>query len=164
LNGPVLKTGGRKSRGFESHPLRQAARLGFAVAALLAVDACAFLPGRQFAFGFPARDGVPELRGILEDKTGTVTQVTTIEGMDPVPPFDRGSMIVGDRSDSVIAHWIDGCEEAVGVEVVDNGSVTVAITLQPTAAACELVGVRRYLRIRFSEPLDVMETTVEFLP
>ena len=26
MNGPVLKTGGRKSRGFESHPLRQVSR------------------------------------------------------------------------------------------------------------------------------------------
>ncbi len=29
LNGPVLKTGGRKSRGFESHPLRQKDLSGF---------------------------------------------------------------------------------------------------------------------------------------
>jgi hypothetical protein len=163
LNGPVLKTGARKCRGFESHPLRHA----MPIVAAMVVAACSFLPGKQYAFGFPPRDGVPELRGVLTDKTGTVTHVTTIEGMDPVPPIDRGMMMLGDAENSVIAYWIDGCEESVAVEVVDNGnngSVDIDITLQPAAGPCDLVGVRRYLRIRFARPLDPMQTAVDFLP
>jgi hypothetical protein len=134
------------------------------LAVALVLAGCSVLPGRQFAFGFPARDGIPELRGVLEDKTGTVLQVTTIGEMAPVPPFDRGEMILGDGS--VIAHWVDGCEQAVRVQVVhvNNTSIDIDITLQPRAGPCDLVGVWRYLRIRFAESVDLQQTSVDFTP
>ena len=127
---------------------------------------CSFLPGKQFAFGFPPREGVPELRGVLTDKTGAVTHVTTIEGMEPLPPIDRGMSILGDADNSVIVWWIDACEEGLSIEVVESGAggVDIDITLEPGAAACDLVGVRRYVRIRFAEPVDPMQTSVDFLP
>ena len=163
LNGPVLKTGARKCRGFESHPLRHAL---WVVVAAVALAGCSFLPGKQFPFGFPPRDGIPELRGVLTDKTGAVTHVTTIEGMDPIPPFDRGMSILGDADNSVIVWWIDACEKGLAIEVIDNGNgaADIDVTLVPGAGACDLVGVRRYVRIRFAEPVDQMQTSVDFLP
>ena len=158
LNGPVLKTGGRKSRGFESHPLRHALLAAIA----LALAGCSFLPGRQIVFGFPARDGVPELRGVLTDTTGSVTRVTTIEGMDPVPPFDRGMMTLGDEPNTRVVYWIDACDESVAIAVTPEGGVTIRVTTTPRAGPCDLVGIRRYVRIWFNAPPDDSRTTVEF--
>lgn len=134
------------------------------LALALLVAGCSFLPGRQFAFGFPAREGVPELRGVVTDTTGSVTKVTTIEGMDPVPPIDRGMMILGDASNSVIAHWIGGCDSSVDIAVTPEGGVTIAVTTKPKGGACDLVGIRRYVRIQFAAPLDPSRTTITFAP
>ena len=96
LNGPVLKTGGRKSRGFESHPLRQHSLAAIVVLVLplllaaVVVGACSLVPGRQFPFGFLENGAAPELQGVLNDKTGAVVRVTTIQHMEPPPPIDGG--------------------------------------------------------------------------
>jgi hypothetical protein len=160
LNGPVLKTGARKCRGFESHPLRHARLL----AALALIAGCSFLPGRQFAFGFPARDGIPELRGVLTDTTGSVTKVTTIGDMHPVPPIDRGMTMLGDDGNSVIAYWMDACDESVAIAVTPDGGTTIAVTTKPSRLACDLPGIRRYVRIQFAAPLDPNRTSITFAP
>jgi hypothetical protein len=131
---------------------------------MLFVATCSFLPGKQFTFGFPARDGVPELTGVLTDTTGAVTKVTTIEGMDPVPPVDHGMMILGGAPDSVVAHWIDACDQSVAIAVTPDGGVTIRVATKVKGGACDLVGVRRYVRIQFARPVDPNRTTVEFAP
>ena len=190
LNGPVLKTGARKCRGFESHPLRHALaallaalllascyarnpnlsvttltrRLGL-LGVVLLVAACSLLPGRQFVFGFQAQGVQPEVTGVLTDKTGTVTRVTTVQGIDPAPPIDRGMMTFADRPNSVLAHWIGGaCDENLAILVTPDGGTTITVTPGSPAQVCDMVGIQRYVMIEFANPVDVMQTTIKFEP
>jgi hypothetical protein len=128
------------------------------------LSACSVLPGKQFAFGFPAHDGLAELPGVLTDTTGAVTRVTTIQSIDPVPPMDRGMMTLGGASNALIAYWIDACSQSVGIAVTLEGGVTVTVTAKPKGGACDLVGIRRYVRIDFAAPLDESRTTIRFVP
>ena len=97
LNGPVLKTGGRKSRGFESHPLRQppavaniapilgrpvvdlAVLLSAMVIAVVLVG-CSSVGVRTFGYAFPPEGGRPGLPVLLTDHAGAVAQ------LDEAPP------------------------------------------------------------------------------
>ena len=133
-----------------------------AVAAVVFLAGCSFLPGKQFVFGFPAHDAVPELHGVLTDTTGAVTTVTTIEGMDPAPPIDEGMMTLNDGSNSVIAYWLDACDDSVAISVTPEGGVTITVATKRRAGACDLVGIRRYVRIQFASSPDPNRTTIHF--
>ena len=139
-------------------------RLGLLGVALL-VAGCSFLPGRQFVFGFPANGDIPELRGVLTDQTGTVTRVTTLEGMDPAPPIPRGMMTFAERPNSVLAHWIGGpCDQSVAIGVTPDGGVTITVTTTVKDGPCDLVAVQRYTIIEFAGPVDTSRTTIRFEP
>ena len=136
-----------------------------AIAAALLLATCSFLPGRQFAFGFPADGAVPELRGVLTDKTGNVVKVTTIQKVDPAPPIDRGMMTFADRPTSVMAHWIGGaCDESIAIEVTPDGGATITVSTIVKPVACEGIGIPRYVMIELSAPPDLSRTTIRFAP
>ena len=131
----------------------------------LILAGCSFLPGKQFAFGFPAHGDSPEVIGVLTDKTGTVTRVTTVERVNPAPPIDRGMMTFVDRPNSVMAHWIGGpCDDDVAIAVTPDGGVTITVSTMVKAEACELIGIPRYVMIEFIAPVDVSRTTIVFRP
>ena len=73
-------------------------------------------------------------------------------------------MTLGDESNSVIAYWMDACDASVDITVTPDGGTTINVTTTPKGGACDLVGIRRYVRIEFAAPLDPMRTTITFSP
>jgi len=131
----------------------------------LLLGACGWLPGREFVFGFPAHGDVPELHGVLTDRTGSVTMVTTVQEVDPAPPSDRGMMTFADRPNSVMANWLGGtCDDKVAILVTPDGGITITVMTSSKPEACDLVAVPRYVVIEFTRPVDPTRTTVRFDP
>ena len=139
-------------------------RLGLLGVGVL-VAGCSFLPGRQFAFAFPAQGAAAEVTGVLTDKTGTVTRVTTVQQVEPAPEIDSGMMTFADRPNSLLVHWIGSvCDENPAIVVAHDGGATITITPSSHAQICDLMGVPRYVMIEFAGPLDVSRTTISFEP
>ena len=156
---PGLKTLGRKSRGFESHPLRLAFVAIVAVAVLLA--GCSFT-ARKFDFTFPAEGGRPELPVVLSDETGLVDVVGPV-GLDPPPVFPEGMTTLEASPSALIAHWTGGeCEESVAITVSGSDSLTIAVAIKNSPDACDAIGVRRQVLIQLTRPVDTSRTTVTF--
>ena len=157
LNGPVLKTGGRKSRGFESHPLRHA------LAALATIGIVAGCAGTvtSFLLSFPAQGALKELPGVLNDQTGLVVSV------DEVPPVE--APVVDDfmRHDpampnAVMIQWLGGACDA-RVEITVSGSPYQTILVEPKrqAGICDAGGISRAILITFSRPIDQQQATFD---
>ena len=161
LNGPVLKTGARKCRGFESHPLRQPTGAGLAsLAVALLVIGCQLLPARTFVHTFPAAEGGQPLPLTLTDRTGLVT------GLDAAPDgfqllADDGFGAVPGRPRALVAHWVGGaCDDRVAITAEGPGlTLTVETTVRPVA--CEGVGILRAVVIELAAPLDRSRTSIE---
>ncbi len=162
LNGPVLKTGARKCRGFESHPLRHALRR----VPLLLITATALLAGcasalQTFHFSFPAGLGLPEVPVVLDDQLGRVVKAD-INATDPNPPLDEFMRTFDALPKLVMVQWVgSGCDSGVLI-TVGPPDVTIRVASTRTTGACDPVVVHRAVLIEFSEPLDRSRTAVRF--
>ena len=161
LNGPVLKTGGRKSRGFESHPLRHALLSILAVAVLLV--GCS-LTARKFDLSFPAADNLAELPVVVTDETGLVGTIEIVR-IDPPPVLPRGFVTIAGHPNAVAVHWVGGaCEASVAITVSGSDQLTFAVAITAGPGACDAMGIQRAVRIDLGRPVDVSRTSVTFDP
>jgi hypothetical protein len=150
LNGPVLKTGARKCRGFESHPLRQALHL----AAVLLLAGCSVFGTRTFGYAFPADEFLDALPVTLTDQTGLVTNLDEAPA-DFQPLIDEGFQTVPGDSRAIVVHWLGGfCDSGVAIDARDTGTVTFTLTTTRKPGVCELGAIQRALRIDLARPLD----------
>ena len=156
LNGPVLKTGGRKSRGFESHPLRHALAACLAAAVLAG---CAFTV-QSFILSFPAQGEVPELHGVLNDQTGLVVSVEdVVPGPAPVAEFMSRDPT---KPNQVVIQWrSESCDARVEITVSGTEHLTILVEPKSRERICELGGAPRAVLIEFSRPLDLAKTTFD---
>jgi hypothetical protein len=162
LNGPVLKTGGRKSRGFESHPLRQALALAVLTPALILVCAgCSTLGPRSFTVTLPQTGDVAPLPVQLIDTTGSVTGLELPPVGEPLAPVQGSVQPVAGRSNAVVLEWTGGaCDEKVEVELPAAQPTAFTLTTRHGLGGCFLVGVSRRVVIVFLTPVDPNEMTL----
>ena len=156
-----MKTGGRKSRGFESHPLRHTLVLILAVAALLAT--CS-VTARKFDLTFPAADNLAELPVVVTDETGLVGAVEVVR-IDPPQVLARGFVTIAGRPNAVAVHWVGGaCEASVAITVSGSDQLTFAVATTSGPGTCDAIGIQRAVRIDLGRPVDTSKTTVTFDP
>ena len=154
LNGPVLKTGGRKSRGFESHPLRHAVPVW--IAALLVIG-CSLLPGKQFTYTFPALPDhtIEALPVVLTDKTGGVVGLADAPGGLPPAPVESGMTTSPAFPNGFVIFWTGGaCDQRVEISAEGSGSVDYVVKTITKPVACDALGIRRSVLVQLAGPAD----------
>ena len=161
LNGPVLKTGGRKSRGFESHPLRHPFVSIVAVGVLLA--GCS-LTARKFDLSFQAEGGRPALPVVVVDEAGLVELVAPVRS-NPPPVIPRGMSTMEASPNAVFVFWTGAeCEERATITVSGSDHLTIAVAITSNPDFCGVSGIRREVLIQLTRPVDTSRTTVTFEP
>jgi hypothetical protein len=162
LNGPVLKTGGRKSRGFESHPLRHAERLASAlsVVVVLAVVTGCGLFARKVDFVFPPVGQIGALPVTVADETGLVVRAAAAPDNLEFR-MDEGMATFENRPNDVALYWLgSACDERVDIKVSGSDHVTFAVAITRPGSCAG--GVRRAIVIELSRQVDSSDRTVTF--
>jgi hypothetical protein len=159
LNGPVLKTGGRKSRGFESHPLRHEPwLLALALLAGCYVQNRDAPEPRYFQFVFPASGQLAALPGQVADLTGMVSAVDVDPASPPVAVGDRPFVrSAPGRPTAVVVGWSGGtCDQRADLELGESGRRTPVFTLKLLSGhgGCHLEEVQRLLVVSFDHAVD----------
>ena len=135
---------------------------GLVVVATIALVGCGLI-GRQLQLTVPGRGERSEpLPVTLIDRTGSVA------GLDVVPEnfegaFDRGVSPVPGRPAAIVMQWIGGaCDEGATVTLEDRqGSMWLTVETTGSGHECILIGIGRFMVIRFYLPVDASRFHVE---
>ena len=165
LNGPVLKTGGRESRGFESHPLRHVVIL---VVALLLAGCYARNPDlrepRYFQLALPGLAGAPAVPMQVADPMGMITGADIDPRNPPVRVADVQGLVaqVPGRPDALLVGWPGGCEERadLALEPSELGpNFTLKLLLRP--GGCDGAIVARRVIVAFAAPVTAADFNLD---
>ena len=158
LNGPVLKTGARKCRGFESHPLRQAT---IAILGVLAVVGCSVF-SRTFDFSIPAEGNRDALPVVLHDETGQVAALGEAPA-NAIPVLDNGLLTLRDNPNALVIHWTGGvCDTGALITATGSDQLTFTLKITTRPGECILIGVSRSVLVLLTHPVDMSRTSFRF--
>src|SRR5215213_9230885 len=168
LNGPVLKTGARKCRGFESHPLRHRAQAALFLLVGFALAGCSIAgfetakdsdaPRDQyFQLALPGADGAGPVPMQVADTMEMVTRADIDLRNPPLRGVDAAPFVgpVPGRDDALLVGWPGGCEERadLALERSEFGpNLTLKLVLR--RGGCDAAIVARRVIVTFDAPVQ----------